>query len=67
MIEAIASKAHETPEAGAVLQADDVWARGQVATAIVLEPRTGPIEKACGEGLMAGALPLLARLGRSAD
>lgn len=32
-------------------------------TAIVLEPRTGPIEKACGEGLMPGALPLLARLG----
>lgn len=31
----------------------------------VLEPRDGPIDKACGEGLMPGALPLLARLGVS--
>lgn len=38
LIEAIASEAHKTPEAGAVLQAKNVWARGQVATAIVLEP-----------------------------
>ena len=30
---------------------------------IVAEPRGGPIDKACGEGLMPGALPLLARLG----
>ena len=37
LIEAIASKADTTPEAGAVLQARDVWARGQVTTAIVLE------------------------------
>ncbi|MCU1545054.1 MAG: FAD-binding protein [Homoserinimonas sp.] len=29
----------------------------------VLEPRSGTIDKACGEGLMPGALPLLARLG----
>ena len=27
------------------------------------EPRVGAIDKACGEGLMPGALPLLARLG----
>ncbi len=38
LIEAIASEAGSTPEAGAILQAGDVWARGQVATAIVLEP-----------------------------
>lgn len=29
----------------------------------VVEPREGVIDKACGEGLMPGALPLLARLG----
>lgn len=31
--------------------------------ATVVEPRMGPIDKACGEGLMPGALPLLHRLG----
>lgn len=30
---------------------------------IVLEPRPGPIDKACGEGLMPGAVSALARLG----
>jgi flavin-dependent dehydrogenase len=29
----------------------------------VVEPREGPIDKACGEGLMPGALPELRRLG----
>lgn len=29
----------------------------------VVEPRDGPIDKACGEGLMPGALPELGRLG----
>lgn len=29
----------------------------------VVEPRSEPVDKACGEGLMPGALPLLARLG----
>jgi menaquinone-9 beta-reductase len=29
----------------------------------VVEPREGAIDKACGEGLMPGAIPLLARLG----
>ena len=29
----------------------------------VIEPRDGAIDKACGEGLMPGAVPLLARLG----
>lgn len=32
-------------------------------TAVVLEQRSGVIDKACGEGLMPGALPLLAGLG----
>jgi flavin-dependent dehydrogenase len=32
-------------------------------TVVVLEQRGGVIDKACGEGLMPGALPLLARLG----
>jgi menaquinone-9 beta-reductase len=31
--------------------------------AIVVEPRLGAIDKACGEGLMPGAVPALARLG----
>jgi flavin-dependent dehydrogenase len=30
---------------------------------VVVEPRTGDIDKACGEGLMPGALPRLRRLG----
>ena len=32
-------------------------------SAVVVEPRSGVIDKACGEGLMPGAIPLLARLG----
>lgn len=32
-------------------------------TVVVIEPRAGVIDKACGEGLMPGAVPLLARLG----
>lgn len=32
-------------------------------TVALIEPREGAIDKACGEGLMPGALPLLARLG----
>lgn len=32
-------------------------------TVTVVEPRTGPIDKACGEGLMPGAVAALARLG----
>ena len=35
--------------------------RGLAVT--VIEPREGPIDKACGEGLMPGALPALARIG----
>jgi flavin-dependent dehydrogenase len=32
---------------------------------VVIEPRSGAIDKACGEGLMPGAIPLLERLGVS--
>ncbi len=34
---------------------------------MLLEPRRGDIDKACGEGLMPGALPLLHRLGVDPD
>jgi flavin-dependent dehydrogenase len=35
--------------------------------ATIVEPRDGAIDKACGEGLMPGALPLLHRLGVDPD
>ena len=34
---------------------------------VVLEPRAAPIDKACGEGLMPGAVGTLARLGIRPD
>ncbi len=40
-----------------------IEARLRGLTAVVVEPRTDAIDKACGEGLMPGALPALARLG----
>lgn len=40
-------------------------ARAGLSVAI-LEPRSGPVDKACGEGLMPGALEELARLGVTA-
>lgn len=48
---------------GPVGLATAIEARLAGLTAIVLEPREGPVDKACGEGLMPGALPLLHRLG----
>lgn len=39
-----------------------IAARAGLAT-VVLEPREGPIDKACGEGLMPGAVAALGRLG----
>ena len=33
--------------------------------ATILEPRPGPIDKACGEGLMPAAAAMLARMGAS--
>lgn len=48
---------------GPVGLATAIEARLAGLTATVIEPREGAIDKACGEGLMPGALPELARLG----
>ncbi|HEX7323598.1 MAG TPA: NAD(P)/FAD-dependent oxidoreductase [Mycobacterium sp.] len=40
-----------------------LYARRQGLSVIVAEPRPGPIDKACGEGLMPGGLAELAALG----
>lgn len=48
---------------GPVGLAAAIEARLAGLSAVVLEPRTGPIDKACGEGLMPGALAALTRLG----
>lgn len=40
-----------------------IEARLRGLTVTVIEPRTAAIDKACGEGLMPGAMPALARLG----
>lgn len=49
--------------AGPVGLAAAIEARMLGLTVAVIEPRTAAIDKACGEGLMPGALPALARLG----
>lgn len=48
---------------GPVGLAAAIGARLAGLTVTVIEPRVGPIDKACGEGLMPGAVPLLSRLG----
>lgn len=48
---------------GPVGLAAAIEARLAGLSAVVLEPRKGPVDKACGEGLMPGALTALARLG----
>jgi flavin-dependent dehydrogenase len=48
---------------GPVGLAAAIEARMAGLTAAVVEPRDGVIDKACGEGLMPGAVPLLDRLG----
>lgn len=48
---------------GPVGLAAAIEARMAGLSVVVVEPREGPIDKACGEGLMPGALALLARLG----
>lgn len=48
---------------GPVGLASAIEARLAGLDATVVEPRTGVIDKACGEGLMPGAVPALARLG----
>ena len=40
-----------------------LYARRAGLTAVVVEPRTAPIDKACGEGLMPQAVAALAELG----
>jgi len=40
-----------------------IAARGEGLSTVVVEPRADPIDKACGEGLMPGALAALATLG----
>ena len=49
--------------AGPVGLAAAIEARLRGLTATIIEPRHSAIDKACGEGLMPGALPALARLG----
>lgn len=48
---------------GPIGLASAIEARIAGLSVVVVEPREGPIDKACGEGLMPGALPELARLG----
>ncbi len=48
---------------GPVGLAAAIEARMRGLSVTVLEPRSDAIDKACGEGLMPGALPALARLG----
>jgi flavin-dependent dehydrogenase len=48
---------------GPVGLAAAIEARLAGLSVVVVEPREGAVDKACGEGLMPGALPLLARLG----
>jgi flavin-dependent dehydrogenase len=52
---------------GPVGLAAAIEARMAGLSVVLVEQRTGPIDKACGEGLMPGARPLLARLGVSPD
>ena len=48
---------------GPVGLATAIEARLQGLTAMIVEQRHGAVDKACGEGLMPGALPALTRLG----
>jgi len=52
---------------GPVGLASAIEARLAGLTVALVEPRDGDVDKACGEGLMPGALPLLARLGVDPD
>lgn len=53
--------------AGPIGLAAAIEARLAGLTAVVIEPRSFPIDKACGEGLMPGAVTALARLGVHPD
>ncbi len=48
---------------GPVGLAAAIEARMRSLSVVVVEPRSSAIDKACGEGLMPGAVPALARLG----
>jgi flavin-dependent dehydrogenase len=48
---------------GPIGLATAIYARRAGMTVTVVEPRTGPIDKACGEGLMPGAVARLRDLG----
>lgn len=50
---------------GPVGLATALLAAGQGLSAVVVEPRPDPVDKACGEGLTPGAVAALARLGVS--
>ena len=52
---------------GPVGLAAAIEARLAGLSVIVCEPRSGPIDKACGEGLMPGAVTALERLGARVD
>ncbi|WP_213816083.1 FAD-dependent monooxygenase [Glaciihabitans sp. dw_435] len=52
---------------GPVGLAASIAARMAGLTVLIIEQRSGPIDKACGEGLMPGAIPLLAELGVSPE
>lgn len=52
---------------GPVGLAAAIEARLAGLTVVIVEPRADTIDKACGEGLLPGALPLLARLGVDPD
>ena len=52
---------------GPVGLAAAIEARLAGLSATIIEPREGAVDKACGEGLMPGALPLLHRLGVDPD
>jgi flavin-dependent dehydrogenase len=49
--------------AGPVGLAAAIEAAGRGLSVALVEPRNGPVDKACGEGLMPGAVAALARLG----
>lgn len=52
---------------GPVGLAAALWAARSGLSATVFEPRTGPVDKACGEGLMPGAMDMLGELGVSPE
>ena len=52
---------------GPVGLAAAIEARLAGLSVVIIEPRDDTIDKACGEGLMPGAVPLLARLGVDPD